>query len=106
MRTHKVIILNGDGIGPELVDAAMRVLAAVQEADRGFTLDLDYREGGAGCYRKYGVNLAPGTLDAIKQAARRLKLRYREILRSEIASTVGSTDDVDAELRELMNALS
>ncbi len=44
--------------------------------------------------------------DAVKQAARRLKLRYREILRSEIASTVGSVKVIDAELRELMVALS
>ena len=45
------------------------------------------------------------TEDAIKQAARRLKLRYREILRAEIANTVGSTNDVDDELRQLMQAL-
>ena len=44
--------------------------------------------------------------DAIKQASRRLKLRYREILRSRIAATVESIDDIDAELRELMDALS
>lgn len=46
------------------------------------------------------------TEDAIKQAARRLKLRYREILRTEIANTVDSKDDIDDELRQLMNALS
>ncbi len=44
--------------------------------------------------------------DAIKQAARRMKLRYREILRNEIASTVDSVDEVDDELRQLMKILS
>jgi RNA polymerase sigma-70 factor (ECF subfamily) len=44
--------------------------------------------------------------DAIKQAVRRMKLRYREILRSEIASTVDSVDEVDDELRQLMRILS
>lgn len=44
--------------------------------------------------------------DAIKQAARRLKLRYREIIRGEIANTLGSFDEIDDELRELMNALN
>lgn len=44
--------------------------------------------------------------DAIKQASRRLKLRFREILRSEIAATVGSAEHIDAELRALMDALS
>ena len=45
------------------------------------------------------------TEDAIKQAARRLKLRYREILRTEIAGTIGSTEDIDDELHQLMQAL-
>jgi len=44
--------------------------------------------------------------DAVKQAARRLKLRYREILRTEIANTVGSVNDINAELQELLSVLS
>jgi hypothetical protein len=41
-----------------------------------------------------------------KQAVRRMKLRYREILPSEIASTVDSVNEVDDELRQLMRILS
>ncbi|MEZ6123537.1 MAG: hypothetical protein R3C49_10215 [Planctomycetaceae bacterium] len=44
--------------------------------------------------------------DAIKQAVRRMKVRYREILRAEIAATVDSMDDIDDELRQLMRILS
>ncbi len=44
--------------------------------------------------------------DAIKQAARRMKLRYREVLRTEIAGTVQSAGEVDDELRQLMRALA
>lgn len=43
--------------------------------------------------------------DAIKKAVRRLKLRYRTVLRSEIASTLGAESEVDDELRLLMQAL-
>lgn len=43
--------------------------------------------------------------DAIKQAARRLKLRYREILRTEIANTVSAPQEIDDELRQLLNAV-
>lgn len=46
------------------------------------------------------------TVDALKQAARRLKLRYREILRSEIANTVESSDEIDDELRALTKSLA
>ena len=44
--------------------------------------------------------------DAVKQAARRIKLRYREILRAQIGETVESPEDVDDELRQLLTALS
>jgi len=72
-RTHRVVVIKGDGIGPELVDAAMRVLAAVQESIGGFVLDADYREGGAGLYKKSGVNLSADTMAAIKNADAAMK---------------------------------
>ncbi len=67
-RIHRIVVIEGDGIGPELVGAAMRVLEAVQEAYGGFRLEAEYREGGAELYRRSGVNLAPGTLAAIRAA--------------------------------------
>ena len=46
------------------------------------------------------------TEDAIKQATRRLKIRFRELLRTEIAHTVESAEMVDDELRQLMTSLA
>jgi len=43
---------------------------------------------------------------AVKVAAHRLRQRYRELLRAEIASTVGTAAEVDEELRYLFAALS
>ena len=43
--------------------------------------------------------------DVIKQAVRRMKLRCREIMRSKIASTVDSVNEVDDQLRQLMRIL-
>jgi RNA polymerase sigma factor (sigma-70 family) len=43
---------------------------------------------------------------ALKVAAHRLRKRYREVLREEIAQTVSQPSDVDSELRHLMEALS
>ena len=34
-REHNVVIIPGDGIGPELTDAALAVLEAVEEASGG-----------------------------------------------------------------------
>lgn len=43
---------------------------------------------------------------AVKVAVHRLRRRYGAILRAEIAETVLGEDDVDAELRELLRAVS
>ncbi len=43
---------------------------------------------------------------AVKVAVHRLRQRYRELLRAEIANTVASADEVDAEMRHLFNVLS
>ncbi len=42
---------------------------------------------------------------AVKVAVHRLRQRYRELLRAEIAETVSDPADVDAEMRHLVAAL-
>jgi RNA polymerase sigma-70 factor (ECF subfamily) len=46
------------------------------------------------------------TEGAVKVAVHRLRLRYRELLRLEIAATVENPGDVETELRELFRALA
>jgi RNA polymerase sigma-70 factor (ECF subfamily) len=43
---------------------------------------------------------------ALKVAVHRLRKRYRELLRQEIADTVADPADVDSELQSLVAALS
>ena len=42
---------------------------------------------------------------AARQAAHRLRKRYRELLRDEVAHTVASLDEVDDEIGRLFDAL-
>ena len=42
---------------------------------------------------------------AVKVAAHRLRQRYRELLREEVAHTVAAPDDVEGELSQLFAAL-
>jgi RNA polymerase sigma-70 factor (ECF subfamily) len=46
------------------------------------------------------------TEGAVKVAVHRLRRRYRELLRAEIAETVGARDEVEEELRHLFAALA
>jgi isocitrate/isopropylmalate dehydrogenase len=67
-RTHRIVIIRGDGIGPEIIDAALEVLDAVQVRLEDFRLDLDFHEAGAALFLREGVNLRPESLEAIKAA--------------------------------------
>ncbi|NLE05199.1 MAG: isocitrate/isopropylmalate dehydrogenase family protein [Crenarchaeota archaeon] len=71
-KTYKIAVLKGDGIGPEITEATIKVLEAVQEkAD--FKLDLIYGEAGAHCIPTFGTNLPKETLEMIKQTDACLK---------------------------------
>ena len=56
-------------------------------------------------YRDLGAQLGMSE-GAVKVAAHRLRQRYRELLRAEIANTVSGPEQVEEELRQLFAALS
>lgn len=71
-KTYKIAVLKGDGIGPEITEATIKVLEAIQEKS-DFKLDLIYGEAGAHCIPTFGTNLPKVTLDMIKQTDACLK---------------------------------
>ncbi len=71
-----------------LFDELKPMLAGEQSAYAGIAERLGMTEG------------------AVKVAVHRLRTRYRELIRDEIAQTVGDKNDIDEELRDLMSALS
>ncbi|MBI2872703.1 MAG: isocitrate/isopropylmalate dehydrogenase family protein [Chloroflexi bacterium] len=72
-RAHRVVVIRGDGIGPELVDSALAVLDAVERHSGGFHLELEFHEGGAAQYQRVGQALTPDSLDACRKADAILK---------------------------------
>jgi RNA polymerase sigma-70 factor (ECF subfamily) len=58
-----------------------------------------------GAYEKIAaeLNCSP---ESARQAARRLKMRYRELLRDEVAHTVADRGEVDDEIRRLFETFS
>ncbi len=66
---HRVVLIPGDGTGPELTEATRRVLEAT-----AVVFDWDVREAGADVMDRYGGNpLPPDVLDAIREAGVALK---------------------------------
>ena len=72
-RERSVVIIPGDGIGPELTGAALAVLQAVEEASGGFHLHLNFHRGGAELYRETGANLSAESLAAVRAADATMK---------------------------------
>ncbi|MEM2994876.1 MAG: isocitrate/isopropylmalate dehydrogenase family protein [Candidatus Bathyarchaeia archaeon] len=67
MGNYKIAIIPGDGVGPELTEATLKVLDAAKET---FNLDFEYvfLEAGDTCFEKRGVALPEETVEAIKNA--------------------------------------
>jgi 3-isopropylmalate dehydrogenase len=67
MSKYKISLIPGDGIGPELTEATMEILNAVQKK---FDIDLDiiHVEAGDRCYEKTGVALPEETVEVIRNS--------------------------------------
>lgn len=76
-QTRTVTVINGDGIGPEVMHATLRVLEAVKAP-----LSFEEKDAGAECVSKYGTNLPPDTVDSA--------LRNGVALKGPTATQVGS----------------
>jgi isocitrate/isopropylmalate dehydrogenase len=68
MTEYDIAVIRGDGIGPELIDAALAVLDVLG-------LPLRYREisAGAGHYRRTGETMAAADVEAVRRADAALK---------------------------------
>jgi 3-isopropylmalate dehydrogenase len=64
---YKIAIIPGDGVGPELTEATLKVLDAAKER---FNLDFEYifLEAGDTCFEKKSVALPEETVEAIKNS--------------------------------------
>ena len=67
MTTYKMSLIKGDGIGPELTDATLKVLEAVQKK---FNVKFEIAEAEAGdsCLEKTGVALPEESVEKIKSS--------------------------------------
>ncbi len=60
MPNRKVTLINGDGIGPEVMAATVRLLEAA-----GAPLEWEYAEAGLEVLNKYGTNLPRATIESV-----------------------------------------
>ena len=68
MTRHAVTLLPGDGVGPEICDASVRLLEAT-----GVEFEWDVQPAGESAMQEYGTPLPPRTLDSIRRTKVALK---------------------------------
>ena len=73
MKTYKIAVLPGDGVGPEVVDATVNVLKAIEKKAGTYKLDLSLGEAGFNCISKYGTNVPNKTIEMLKTTIACLK---------------------------------
>jgi isopropylmalate/isohomocitrate dehydrogenase-like protein len=72
-KTYKVAVLKGDGIGPEVTDATIKILDAVQDSTKNLKFNFLYGEAGYHCIAEHGTNLPEETITLLKQTDACLK---------------------------------
>ena len=66
-KTYKIAVLKGDGIGPDVVNEALRVLEAIT-IEEGIRFNFKEYPSGADCYLEQGTPLPDDTLEGCRQA--------------------------------------
>src|SRR4249919_3431413 len=86
--TQTITVIRGDGIGPEIMDATLHVLDAMQ-----LGLKYDFVDAGMVALEKHGELLPAATMDAIH--------KHRIALKSPLTTPVGEGfSSINVELRK------
>jgi tartrate dehydrogenase/decarboxylase/D-malate dehydrogenase len=65
MKTYRIGVYPGDGIGPDVVREAMRVMGQAQESIGGFVLETEWLPWGGEYYREHGCVVPEGYLETL-----------------------------------------
>ena len=66
MQNYQIAAIPADGIGPEVIDAGVRVLQALAARDGGFAFDITAYDWGSDYYKAHGRMMPEDGLDRLK----------------------------------------
>ena len=67
MNTHKIAVIAGDGIGPEVIGEGIKVLKAIAEIDTTFKFEFTHFPWGCDYYKERGKMMADGGMEELKK---------------------------------------
>ncbi len=66
MNVHKIAVIAGDGIGPEVIEEGVKVLNEVSKLDGGFNFKFTYFPWGCDYYKENGKMMADDGIEQLK----------------------------------------
>ena len=67
MKTYRIALIPGDGIGKEVVPAGRQLLEALAAADRSLRFEFEHFDWGGDHYRAHGAMMPADGLDALRE---------------------------------------
>ena len=67
MNTHKIAVIAGDGIGPEVISEGIKVLNEVAALDGGFKFEFTHFPWGCDYYKENGKMMADDGIEQLKK---------------------------------------
>lgn len=67
MNVHKIAVIAGDGIGPEVINEGVKVLKEVSKIDGSFDFEFTYFPWGCDYYKKNGKMMADDGIEQLKK---------------------------------------
>ena len=67
MKTHRIAVIPGDGIGPEVLAEGVKVLKQVAKRDGRFAFQFEYFPWGCEYYLRTGEMMEPGGIEKLKE---------------------------------------
>ena len=66
MTVHKIAVIAGDGIGPEVINEGIKVLEKVSKLDGGFRFEFEYFPWGCDYYKETGKMMPDNGIEILK----------------------------------------
>ena len=66
MKTYNIAAIGGDGIGPEVIEAGLQVLAVLAQREGDFELKVEHFAWGSDYYKQHGRMMPADGLDTLK----------------------------------------
>src|SRR6266852_2197052 len=66
MPSHRIAVIGGDGIGPEVIEAGCRVLETLASVESGLSFEFQRFDWGSDHYRRHGVMMPADGLSQLE----------------------------------------